>query len=1430
MTLPLTAAQRALWVAQLTIGEVPLTVAQSVRISGRLDAAAMIDAMRRAWREAGLGGGRVVAGPDGPALAASGPELAVESHDLRTRREPRAAAERWMAQECARPIRLDDDLPASAALLRVGDGEWFLFNRAHHLLLDGYGALAVMRRAAALYRAATHGDNDDENEDPGDDPVAPPAAALLDADREYREAARFGRDRDYWQERLRDLPEPVALGEARALPSADPLRDGGDLTPGLESALERCRSALAAHASVLLIAGIGAFIARLADRDRVVVSLPVPARASAVTRAAAGSASNLVPLVISATPGISLRDFVAEVSAAISGALRHQRYRHEDMLRDSGSAVRSLHQFGPVINLFPVLPEVDLGGLAVQYRVLSTGPVLDLNINVYPTDRADRRRIDLEANPAAFSAAAVAALHRQLLGFLERFAQLSPEEPIDRLALGRPEPGTHAPPPTTLAALLAEAPADATLAVLDGDLQLTYRGLQSRAEQLAERLRRRGAHPETRVATLLPRSADAVVAAWAIALTGACYVPVDPRFPDARIAAILTAADCRLVVARRAPPVEVAWMPPDGSDAPDPGPPCAEARARPSNAAYLIFTSGSTGAPKGVVVTGSGLAGLAATIRDGYALTSDSVLAHVASPSFDTAIVEILAAALGGATLVVVPAEVVGGAELATLLAAARVTHLLITPTALATVPTEAVPALRSVLAGGEVCPPATAERWISSGRRFRCAYGPTETTCCVTVTGALGTGDCRPRVPIGTPLPGVRALVLDHRLRPQPPGAIGELYVGGPALARGYLSPVATAQRFVADPSGPAGARLYRTGDLVARRADGTYDFRGRTDDQLKLRGIRVEPAEVDTALCALPGVSSALTVGVRRDGSVVALASYVTGDDPQPARLRAALSGVLPSYLVPSTITVVDQFARTTTGKVDQTRLPPPAVVSGADYRLAADPVEHDCVDAFAAVTGVRRVGADDDFFALGGDSLSALDLVAAINAATGASTTVRDVIEARTPAGLAAVIRAADLSPIRHASTGPLALAPAQRNVDFADRGPAHVIPFTVQVPAVDLDALRAALGDLAAAHSILCATVDDGRLRPGSAPPIRLDEFSGDARTLVHAGFDLRTEAPVRVGWQRRGDEVLLAVALHHGAVDGQSLGLLAADLTAAYAARCAGSAGPAVTPPRIDYFDYTRWITGWLGDPHDAGSRFAAQLDYWRDELADLPEAFATPADRTRPTPWDCAGARRSYAIPPQRWAALHACARACQTTVFAAARGSIARYLCVTAEVPDVVVGVPVSGRRRSELDAVVGMFVNTVPLRYRIGAQDSLEQVVAGHVDTERRAHRHSDIAYLDVAAALGQRRTGIHPLFQVVVSHDDPRILGGSTLIPGLGRVTLTPLPPPIAKCDLHFSIRPPHDGRPAGVEVLYPTAMFDAPGVDRLVHDWLQSIGDE
>ncbi|TXS22368.1 amino acid adenylation domain-containing protein, partial [Streptomyces sp. adm13(2018)] len=665
--------------------------------------------------------------------------------------------------------------------------------------------------------------------------------------------------------------------------------------------------------------------------------------------------------------------------------------------------------------------------------------------------------------------------------------------PEDRVALLLPTDGP------TLAALFERqvlASPDAP-ALAFQDTVLDYAELNRRANRLARLLAARGVGPEDRVALLLPRSAEFVVAILAVVKAGAAYVPVDPGYPEARIAHILgDAAPVRVLVdASTAAVAEAAGRTPLALDDPAvtaelatlPGADLSDAdRTAPltaAHAAYVIYTSGSTGRPKGVVVTHAGLPGLADTFVRRLDVRPGSRVLQFASTGFDAMVPELCMGLLAGATFVLAPAErLLPGDPLAAFAREAGITHAILPPSSLAVMdPAADLPPGMTILIAGEAAGEELVSRW-APGRLFVNGYGPTETTVCATMSEALD-GSRTP--PIGDPIAETRVYVLDSALLPVPPGVTGELYVAGPSLARGYLGRSAlTAERFVAHPFGLPGERMYRTGDLVRQLLDGSLEFIGRADEQTKIRGYRVEPGEAEAALLRLPSVAQAAVTVRRSADGTPALAGYVVpvagaAAGPDPAAVRDALAEVLPGYLVPATVTVVDAIPVTPNGKVDHKALPEPGPAATGAGREPRTPLEHALAALFADALGQDAVLADDDFFALGGHSLMAARLARRISAELGRDCGVEALFAEPTVRRLAGRLERATSE--RPALTpaprdGDLALSYAQQRLWFLDQleGPsaAYNIPLVLTLDGtLDRTALDAALGDLTDRHEIL-----------------------------------------------------------------------------------------------------------------------------------------------------------------------------------------------------------------------------------------------------------------------------------------------------------------------------------------------------------------------
>ncbi|MFT2017051.1 non-ribosomal peptide synthetase [Streptomyces sp. 796.1] len=585
---------------------------------------------------------------------------------------------------------------------------------------------------------------------------------------------------------------------------------------------------------------------------------------------------------------------------------------------------------------------------------------------------------------------------------------------------------------------------------------LTYRELGDRANRLARLLIARGAGPEELVAVALPRSAETVVAHLAVAKAGAAYVPIDIDHPQARIAALLASVAPRTVLTTAALAPQLPAGTPclvlddpagaallaaqdaaDLTDAERLGP------LRPEHAAYVIHTSGSTGAPKGVVVTHAGLASLAADHIERFGIGAGDGVLQFASFHFDCSVGDMLMALCSGAALIIRPQDCLAGHEVAALIERTGATHVTIPPQVLTALPPADYGTLRTIATAGDVLTAALVDQW-APGRRMFNAYGPTEATVDAVATevvagAANGSGAADP--PIGRPVVNTQVYVLDADLHPVPVGEEGELFIAGAGLARGYLNqPGLTAERFLPCPFGRPGARMYRTGDLARWRADGELEFRGRVDQQVKIRGFRIEPGEVEAALATHPQVAHCVAVAREDRPGTKRLVGYVVptaGAAPEPAALRAHLAERLPDHLVPSAVVVIDAFPLSRNGKLDRAALPAPELAGTATGRAPRPGPEHLLCTLFAEVLGVPRVGPDDAFFDLGGDSVLAIRLAARVREA-GWLLAPRDVFTLQRAAALAdrltpAPEPAAEPAPATANAGGPGLLTLSQEDID-------------------------------------------------------------------------------------------------------------------------------------------------------------------------------------------------------------------------------------------------------------------------------------------------------------------------------------------------------------------------------------------------------------
>ncbi|MGW3500704.1 amino acid adenylation domain-containing protein [Streptomyces globisporus] len=977
--------------------------------------------------------------------------------------------------------------------------------------------------------------------------------------------------------------------------------------------------------------------------------------------------------------------------------------------------------------------------------------------------------------------------------------------------------------PSLIAEIFAEqvqVRADRT-AVVCGAERLTYRELDILSDRFARRLAARGIGSGDIVGLAVHRSPLAAVAWLGVAKVNAACLWLGLDYPPERLAMMLEDARPALVVAtregrRRVGEAAVGVLPLESAVS-DPAelPACEVGPTAPADSAsYVLYTSGSTGRPKGVVVTCTGLRSLMETAALRVGAGPDSVIAQFSSLSFDVAFWETVMGLLLGGRLVIVPDDArVPDHAFGGLLREHGVTHAALPPAFLELLPYDApLPPGLTVLTGADKVPAELMRRW-SRRCRMVAAYGVTEAT----VNSTLWTFDrdwTQPLAPIGIADPGTEIRVLDEALRPVVPGAEGELHLAGDGLARGYLHrPDLTAARFVADPYGPAGTRMYRTGDRVRRDESGVYEFLGRVDAQLKVRGHRIEPGEVESVLLAHAAVRQALVT--TRGTELVA---FVAGAEATGPGLRAHVAASLPPYMVPNVIIPVESLPTLPSGKVDRRAVP------------AAEPDQPAAVPADAG-SAVRAALAEElgdadgdavDFVARGGHSLMAMRIVTRLRTELGWAPTVRDLFSAERTADLTAGFRRAvpALEPRREPGPAPLSFEQERLWLlaDASDGDSPYVVPWAWRVQGdLDVDVLHAAWSDVIRRHPVLRTRfplADGAPVQVVDAEPRWSVRFTDDIAAAAAEPFRLAEDLPFRLFVHRIAPrEQTVLVCLHHIATDDWSTARLAEDLGDAYARRAAGEK-PEPRPLPLDFADVARWQRDTLGEIGAPTARTAEQLDWWSAELAGLPAETSLPSDRPRSADRTGGTTRRHWSAEHSR--ALIEKARAAGATVYHVMHAALVVALAEQGVGPEVVVGCPVAGRTDPRTHDLVGFFVNTVVLRARVADGMSFPELLRQVRETDLAALAHSDVSFAHVVEALRPpRRPHRNPLFQVMLAQQHH-----TGVVPRLPHTEVEPVrvAGATAAFDLGLGFVETPDGMTLTAE--YRTGLYDGNTVNALL----------
>ncbi|WP_040721884.1 non-ribosomal peptide synthetase, partial [Nocardia veterana] len=1384
--------------------------------------------------------------------------------------------DRELAAAAAAGFDLRHDIPVRVRLFRIAADDHVLLVVVHHIAADGVSTGPLARDLVTAYAARAAGAA------PRWQPLPVQYADFTlwqhaVAGRADDPNSRSARQLSYWRAALADLPELLELPGDRPRP---PVASGAgaaiEFRLPAELAAAIADTARRAGVSIFMVmhAAYATMLAKLAGTDDLAIGTPIAGRSEPALDDLVGMFVNTLALRTRVRPHDRFTDLLTQVRDRDVQAFAHADLPFDRLVEELAPS-RS-QAFAPLVQVLlsfeqRATTELRLPHLEVdEYPLANPTAQFDLALALAEVDGDRGREFHAVLRYATdlFDEPTVTAFGRRLIRLLTmvtadpeiRIGDIDLLEPAERLQVLELWNATDvdidgtATLPALFEAQCARTP-HAPAVAFEGTT-LSYARFAQRVHRLARCLIEAGVGPGSLVALHMRRSFDLVIGVYAVGATGAGYVPLDPEHPDernryvletARPHCVLSTSDVAPVGASpEVPVIEIDRV--DVSGFAD-GPITDRDRLRPLSAdhvAYVIFTSGSTGRPKGVAVSHRAIVNRLVWMQSEYGLSTDDVVLQKTPATFDVSVWEFFWPLQVGARLVVArPDGHRDPAYLARLMTEAAVTTAHFVPSMLEVFvgSVTALPAsLRRVFTSGEALAAGTAVRWRElGGASLHNLYGPTEAAVDVTFH-AVSVSDVV-SVPIGRPVFNTRVYVLDGALRPVPVGVAGELYLAGTQLAEGYLArPDLTAERFVADPF-RAGERMYRTGDVARWRASGELDYVGRSDFQVKVRGLRIELGEIEAVLRDCDAVGSAAVVVRDDDRTGARIVGYVVAEPDRELdteRLRSECARRLPEYMVPAVIVALAALPLNASGKLDRKALPEPDIRVRA-YRAPRTRIEQAVAAVYAELLGLDRVGLDDDFFALGGNSLTATRVAARLGTELAADLPVRLIFDARTVGELAA--RAAEFAGrgnavalVARPRPDLVPLSPAQQRMWFLNRfdpgQSLHNIPVALRLRgALDTAALEAALADVVARHETLRTVYPEiggigyQQILPADHAPVLNRLYGSDIAAVIGAfvaePFDVTAEVPLRVGLltpESAVAEHILVLVVHHIAADGFSMGPLARDIATAYAARSAGAAPHWAALP-VQYADYTLWQREVLGSEADPDSVAARQLAFWRERLRGLPPRLELPTDRPRPAVAGHRAATTTVDFDPALRSGIEQVAARHDSTPFMVVHAALSVLLARLSGSADIAVGAPIAGRGAAVLDDLVGMFVNTLVLRTEVDGAQRFSDLLRAVREHDLGAFAHADVPFERLVEVLDPPRSQAHhPLFQVALFFQN---LAPVALELGDSTVAEVRLDTAVNPFDLQVTVTEREIG------FTYSTELFDRASIEALSSRFLRVL---
>jgi amino acid adenylation domain-containing protein len=1476
---PASFGQRRMWqLAQADPGASAGNIARALWLDGPLD----VGALQRAW-DAALArhealrttfrdesGAPVQVLNDEPAES---PLLVTSVEHLDAGKRVQAALAQ-IADRARTCIDLASAPVARPILVRLSPEAHVFGVVTHHIVADGWSFRILFDELSADYEAISRG---------GGPVAAEPPIQYADFaiwQLQHSDGGRYGPAERFWRTELAGAPPKLALPADEPYASRQTFA-AGVIETAIDAHLAGALRQLAAQDGTtlfcVLLAAYAAVLTRLTGSDDLLIAVPVAARTRPETESVVGLFMNTVTIRIRPDADGTLHDLVRSVHTAATRALARQELPFARVVELAGAGPDPARP--PLAQVMFAMEESwaipDRGGLRWHPEPVQNGTAT-FEIELTVTDHPAGPRVRLCYNSELFHPATgqlvadgFTAMLRCLAEDPDRAvadADIMPPAELDLVSRVWPDGGPVASPDATALAQLWAACAGECVVASNDEGSLTGAELRELAGRVTAAVRGHGVGVSGRVGILVPRSPRLLAAILGIWSAGASYVPMDPIYPAQRLAAMLADAGAAAIVtdssvagapglppgAAPIPVVDLATLPEAGAGPAGQAEPVLD--LPPSAAAVTIFTSGSTGRPKAVSVTQGGIATLLKSVAPKLALGPGDIFLAVSTFAFDIALVELVAPVLAGGRVVIADAEQVrDAAGLRELLAASGATALQATPTGWQMlVDAGGIPdGVRLRMTAGEPLPRDLADAiGAGAGVRLWNLYGPTETTI---YSGGDAVRPSPAPIEIGSIIAGTQLYVLDASLRPVPPGVIGEVYIGGAGVAHGYDgAPGMTAARFLPDPfSGQPGARMYRTGDLGRWRRSGRVELAGRADRQIKIRGYRIESGEVEAALRGHDDVAQAV-VSVRGSGHDVRLVGYLvtrSGSGDPPAGLSEHLRQALPDYMVPAAFVVLPALPLTGSGKIDYRALPEPdwGAATGQAGAAPRTPTQARLTEIMAEVLALPApVGVNDNFFALGGHSLTAVRLMARIHDVYGVELPVRALFADPTAAGLAIALDDSGGAEEPGRGEPPPAGAPGGSATRWpttfgqqrlwslqqaAPGGPACNIVCLMWLDGpLDVPALQRAMDAMVARHAVLrtsIAAFDGGPEQvvagTGAVPverielPPTLDSAERTQRAEAIADSRARRPFDLSAGPLIRATLVTLeperyafSLVMHQSIGDSASLEILMGELSAAYRAETTGTA--ATLPPLwMDYGDYAVWQRDRM-----RGEELDRQLDYWRGRLAGAPGLLELPSDRPRPASPSSAGALAAVTIDAATTRRLAEIAQAGHATMFMAFLTGFVVALSRYSRQSDLVVGAQAAGRTHAELEPIVGLVTNTVPLRVSLAGAPTfaglLEQVREVTVD----ALAHQETPFEKLVEELAPHQTRAHsPLVQARFGYGS--MTAPALDLPGITARSHVRFTGP-AHADLSMYADP--DGDVTTLTLEYRTDLYSAAWADRFL----------